>query len=588
MDLPLKLPARSNILTRITVEQVLYGLAVLLAAVIRLSRLANIPLSPAEATQALSVYQFWRPEAVAVVSGSPAYFNLTSLLTQFLGFSDPVMRLVPAFFGIALAVLPWFLRHRLGSIGALVSSYLLVFSPVLSLLSRTVGGESIAVFSGLLLFIAWLRYQESGHARWFITAVIALALGLCSSPIFYSSIVSMLAAWLVIKVVGPPLFTDEEEEPLPMVRPSQELLRRSLLIGGAVFAAAATLFLWNLPGLNGVAKGLGDWLSLFLASSTLNTWLGPVLALGRYETMLIFIAGPGIIWAVWHGRPFPTLLVYWLTSSLLLLLIQRGYMDNLAVLALPGYLIAGRFVNDLTQKKASWYRWPLAGIVILFGLLSYFNLVRYSRVAGSTNSLVVPSYHLFLLVAGLLVVLIAVFFVWNRSESDAWQGIMMGLVAVLLFFTWGTTWNLTQFYANDTRERLITDASDDELPMLVETIREVSRQTKRGEDDLDILMTIDSPSLQWYLRDFNNLVVDAALPRTVNNEALITSMESAPTLETGYVGADLGYHRPNTEQILSLPSALGWWFFHQSAVSVNEERAVFWLRADLAGEAFTK
>ena len=565
----------------------LYGLLVLLAAVIRLSGLDNIPLSPTEATEALSVYEFWQPGATAVVNGSPAYFSLTSLLSQILGFSDGVMRLVPVLFGLALPLLPWFLRHRLGSFGALVTSLLLVLSPIQTLLARTSGGQSIALFSGLLLFIAWLRYQESDNPRWLITAVISLALGLSSAPIFYSIFVSYLIAWLATTIVGPPLFLDEEGETRPMLRPSPDQLRRALIIGGAVFAAVATLFLWNLAGFNGVARSLGDWLGLFLGSSDLNTWLGPIMALGRYEFILLIIAGPAVVWAVWHGRSFPSLLVYWITSALLLVLIQQGYMENLAVLTLPGYLLVGRFINDLTNHQATIYRWALVGATLLFGLLFYFNLVRYSRLAGNANSLTSPMYHILLFVGGLLLILIAFFVVWNISPADAKAGTAIGLLTILLFFSWGTTWNLNQHQANDTRERFITNASDDELPLLATTIREVSRQTKNADNELEILMTIDSPALRWYLRDFDNLVVDAALPRTINSEALITPMESNPSLETGYVGADFGYHRPDTEHILTVPAALQWWFFHQSAVTVSEDRAIFWLRADLAGEAFT-
>jgi hypothetical protein len=81
--------------------------------------------------------------------------------------------------------------------------------------------------------------------------------------------------------------------------------------------------------------------------------------------------------------------------------------------------------------------------------------------------------------------------------------------------------------------------------------------------------------------------VDGALPRTIESEALITPMESIPTLETDYIGADFGYYRPDTENILSITSSLNWWLFHQSHVTISEERAIFWLRADLAGEAFS-
>jgi uncharacterized protein (TIGR03663 family) len=586
LDLSLKDTSQPNILARLTVEQVLYGLLVLLAAVIRLPGLGGIPLSPAEATEALSVYDFWQPGATAVVTGSSAYFSLTSLLTPVLGFSDSVMRLVPVLFGLALPILPWFLRHRLGSIGALVTSLFLVLSPVQSLLSRTSGGQSIALFSGFLLFIAWLRYQESDNPRWLMTAVIALALGLSSAPIFYSLLISFLLAWLVTSTIGPALMTDEEGEPRPMLRPSPEQLRQALIIGGAVFAAVATLFLWNLSGFNGVARNIGDWLTVFLTPTTLNTWLEPIMALGRYEFILLFIGGPAVIWAVWHGRPFPSLLVYWITSALLLILVQRGFLENLAVLTIPGYLLVGRFIGDQIQGKAGIFRWALVGMILVFGMLFYFNLVRFSRLAGNANNLGQPLTQILIISASLLLLLIAFYIVWNVRPSEAKAGTAVGLLIVLLFFTWGTTWNLTQHQANDTRERLIRAASDDDLPLLAATIREVSRQTRNADNNLEILMTIDNPALRWYLRDFENLIVDGALPRTISSEALITPMESIPSLETGYVGTDFGYYRPETEHILSLPAALQWWFFHHSAVTISEERAIFWLRADLAGENF--
>lgn len=69
LELTVKETPQSNILTNLTIEQGLYLLLVLIAAVVRLVGLDNIPLSPAEAGEALSVYQFWQPGATAVVSG---------------------------------------------------------------------------------------------------------------------------------------------------------------------------------------------------------------------------------------------------------------------------------------------------------------------------------------------------------------------------------------------------------------------------------------------------------------------------------------------------------------------------------------
>jgi hypothetical protein len=48
----------------LTLEHLLYGLILTAAAILRLANLGRVPLSPAEATEALAVWQLWRPVGV--------------------------------------------------------------------------------------------------------------------------------------------------------------------------------------------------------------------------------------------------------------------------------------------------------------------------------------------------------------------------------------------------------------------------------------------------------------------------------------------------------------------------------------------
>jgi predicted membrane-bound mannosyltransferase len=192
-----------DFLNRISVEHVVYALVLMAAAIIRLVDLSLVPLSPIEAQEALAVLDFWKPGDVLIEVVSPAYFTLTAFLTQVLGFNDTVMRLVPALFGIGIVVLPWFLRHKSGRLGALVTAILLAVSPVQILAARSTGGDSIAVFCGFLLFISWLRFQESAERRWFLAVAFSMALGLTSSPIFYGFLLTLIVAWLAQLLIGP-------------------------------------------------------------------------------------------------------------------------------------------------------------------------------------------------------------------------------------------------------------------------------------------------------------------------------------------------------------------------------------------------
>jgi hypothetical protein len=366
------------------------------------------------------------------------------------------------------------------------------------------------------------------------------------------------------------------------------------LLAASVFVIASSAFLLYSRGVGDSAKLFADWLAAFSQDLDNQAWTSPFLAFGRYEPVALFIGLIALIWALFKRQLFTSMLVFWLFSAILLVFLQSPNMTNLLVLTIPAFLLVGRFVNEILRPKSGWQKWPTVGIVLLAGAIFYFNLVRFSRLADLTDTLSMNSrdYHAGLVLLALLLAAILIVVIWMSNRAAAKQGVILGLILVLLFYTWGTAWWLTRYGANDTRERLISSATDDELPLLAETVREISWQATNSEKDLQIISTIDSPVLRWYLRDLTDVEVGAALPRTIDSQALITGIEGSPILENDYIGADFGFYRPDTvlnfdptESIFRdrMIKSLRWWLFHQSPVIVNEERLILWLRADLAG-----
>jgi hypothetical protein len=560
----------------LTVEHVAYGLILLTAVVMRLVGLNRLPLSPAEAEEALAVWRFWQPGRLVAAPGSPAYFSLTSLLSQVAGFSDFTMRLLPALSGIGLVALPWLLRDRVGRGGALVTAFLLAISPIHNLAGRAASGQSMAIFAGLLLFACWLRYQESGRSTWLYTMAAAVAFGLTSHAIFYSALLCLILAWVVQAVIGPPPFEDASR----MRRPDLTEARRAVFIGLAVLLASGTLFLWNLGGFGAAARLLADWLALFVTPVDAHTWLSPIMALGRYELVALLMGGAAVMWATWNGRPLPTFLVYWVVAALILLLVQRGYMANLLVLTVPAYLLLGYFVNEMMDGDRIRTVGPVVGLILLGGGVFYFNLVRFARLAAFPES-TTKTYHALLAVIGVVFIVTVLAFVWSWDRQVAQQSAVGGLLLLLVLYMWGTGWWVNQYAANDTRERWVTEAADDDLPYLIRTINQSAEQATNSTRDLKIISTIDSPLLGWYLRNFRNLELGGALPRTAGSQALITRLEDEPSLENDYIGVDYGYLRINTPHELEASRALQWWLFRDSMIPINKERLIFWLRADL-------
>jgi len=161
--------------------------------------------------------------------------------------------------------------------------------------------------------------------------------------------------------------------------------------------------------------------------------------------------------------------------------------------------------------------------------------------------------------------------------------VIISSLIILIIVSWGSTWWLSRSAANDTRERWVSQATADDIRILEEAIRDVSWQVKNSDRELQLTSTIDSPALEWYLRDFDQLKFVSTIPKDLTSDALLTRADLEPILEQSYVGSKFSYLRPDTTHVLDLGQALRWWLFHQSPVSINQEQLIFWVRADLLG-----
>lgn len=546
-----------------------------MTAVLRLVNLGGPPLSPTEAQAALTVWQFWQPGQAEPAIGSPAYFTLTGLLTQVLGFSDWVMRLVPALFGVALVLLPWLLRKQLGEDGMLATAVFLAISPITTAIARTAGGDSIALFAALLLLAAWIRLQTDGNGRWRYALLLALALGLTSAPLFYSALLTLAAAWLLVRLFRL-RFSEEKVE-----WGETAVWRAPALVAGTLFLALTTTILLNLPGFGSAFSLLGDWMGQFGRSAAV-AWNAPLLAIGRYEPGLLLFGLFAIVWAVWRGHPLGSLAVYWLLALLVLLLAQQGVMVNAGLVSVAAALLLGSFAGMIIGERVEPNGWALSGGLLLVWSVIFVNVSRYARV-----SMLQPENLSYIWVAifGLTLGLTAVYFLITWEPRATYQGLLLSLLAFLIFYSWGAAWRLGHLAANDPRETWVTTGATDDLPLMIATLKDLSWQMARSERDLDVLSTVNSPLLGWYLRDFRNLTLSDALPPATTNSVVITPFTAEPALGSDYIGTDFGLWRSGITPGFSQAPVIDtfrWWLFGHTNSQIQEERVIIWLRADLA------
>ncbi len=570
------MPDQAESRSHLSLADGLYALIVFAAAVLRITDLDRIPLSAQEALEAFSAWQFMQTGPNLIDSASPAYLSITSLLMPFLGASDDTARLVPLLFGLGLIVLPWFIRDRLGQIGGLVAAALFAVSPLFAIISRSAGGDAIALFAVLLLLVASLHMRSGGGDRWLYAFAVAVGLGLASSPLFYSGVVTLAVAWSAQRLISP--------EPEPAHWPERSRILQAFILGGAVLAVLSTRFFTYLPGIGGSAQILGDWLTQFGWHAGLQSFLNPFLVLGRYEIVLLPLGIFAIFWAVWRNHPLGTLFTYWLLAGMILLLLQRGVLNNALLLPLAGYLLLGLASNQMLKPKRNRWTWAATGIIIFFGAVTLVNVVRFLRVSLIEQQVA----NLWITLMALAAVILFIYYFWAEHKKSILQGLWLGILFLLLLYQWGTAWKFTHLSANDPRESWVEQATDDEVALLVSSLQELSRKAYNSDGDIPIFSAVDSPVLRWYLREFEQAQFGQTLPPGAQFEVIISPASTIePVLGDDYLGGDFGLLLEESAEAPQSPTpvldALRWSLFHESPRSVVDERIILWVRADLAG-----
>ncbi len=134
----------------------------------------------------------------------PFQFEATAAVFLVLGDSDYTSRLLYAVAGIALVAMPFLLRGRMGRLGALFASAMLVASPAMLYFSRFSRNDILmAVWTLGLVACAW-RYVDEGKHRYLYAAAALLALAFATKETAFI-ITGMFGAFLVARLVLPPL-----------------------------------------------------------------------------------------------------------------------------------------------------------------------------------------------------------------------------------------------------------------------------------------------------------------------------------------------------------------------------------------------
>jgi uncharacterized protein (TIGR03663 family) len=486
-------------------EIVPYLLLAAIALGMRLWDLGSAAITHDESLHAMYswyLYQDWPQgyEHMPMMHGPFQFFG-TAINFFLFGDSDFTARLLPALFGTALVVLPYFLRRQLGRWGSLAVAIFLAFSPALLYFSRYARTDIYIAFLTLLLVICLWRYLEQRKARYLYFSAAALSLSFCTKEVSYLTVaifasflfivsarellarvkrrfdfrdLSAPAEYLILLgTLSLPLFAAAIEL-IPGVDISPGVLWPKVLTVVLLFAISAAIGLrWNwrrwllsalifygiftllytsfFTHIYGFGSGMWNAMDYWIAQQDVarggQPWYYYFLLLSWYEFLPLLLAVIGAIYYTIKGNLFSRFLVYWAVLSLIIYSLFGEKMPWLSLhMALPMILLGGMFIGRLFQK-VDW------------------RPVRAGALRAAT-----------------------------------------ALILILLFSFTVHVALQASYEQDDTPPQMLVYAGiSADMPRIMDQIEELAKERGEGKE---LAITVDSPLTWpwiWYLRDYENV-----------------------------------------------------------------------------------
>jgi hypothetical protein len=217
-------------------------------------------------------------------------------------------------------------------------------------------------------------------------------------------------------------------------------------------------------------------------------------------------------------------------------------------------------------------------ITFTFMVFVWLDLVS---ISSSFNDPVILRSRLFLLLGALLILILSMLLVaalWN--DQVAWCGIIWGGTIAFMLFTVSAGLNAAGLRSPYSAELWQPSAQFVQAELLKKTVIELSTWRRGQTKSLEITATNDlnSPALQWLLRDWHVNQVDA-LSLETTPELVILPQGVELKISSAYRGQNFVLSRKPVWEGLPLDGWLRWIAYRK--IPEQTESVVLWARNDL-------
>ncbi len=554
-------------------ETLLYAAIFGLALGMRLLLLGAFPLREVESGWAYQAWELWQGQRSGI-GYETGYLSLTRAVFALFGSTNVLARLWPALVGSFLVWVPYFFREELGVYPALIAAVGFAVDPGFVISSRSVG-SSLPSLAFLVLTAGWIY---AGNIFWagvcgafFLLSGSGLGAGLIilGVTLFLCHILGICDLQKTVRKIG--LGSKEGQ---PGFSWKQTLLT---VVGVLLFFGSS--FFRHLEGVSAWVEAIPTYFRGWAEPSGVP--VGRLLVTLIVDHPLPIIFGVlGIIQGLRKRNPLSHLLSLWLFISLFVVLVYPGRQTWDLVWALvPLWGLAGLALGRVFRSlKPNSVVWILAILIIILMSLMWLSFLGLAIRGGGQGGTLLPWIMIAAaMVLGLLSVsLVAAEWSWEEGK----HGLVIGLSTTLGLYMLSGTVSGAYLHAGDPRYLWFPDPGNGQLPLIMDTVREVSAYHTGREDSIEILVEDDLPSLKWALRDFLHVRYERFGDLNDRPPVLITGQEvDTSSLSEDYLGQDFVY-RTNPGWSGVLPEDWKKWVAFREG-ELEREYILLWVRKDI-------
>jgi hypothetical protein len=358
-------------------------------------------------------------------------------------------------------------------------------------------------------------------------------------------------------------------------------LRPALVAFLLTCLAAGTLFLRAASGLSATGESLALFIRGFGAESGVSA-LRMLLALPLYQPVAIVFG----LWRIianlaQRNRLDAFLSILWFFSIGLALIPAAREVSALAWSLLPLWALAVRQVARLLDGAFAEYRWTtLAQAGLMFVLLIFIaqNFVALNNDITSLTEQ--PQVRVIAIIgAMILMVLTGVMMGIGWSWSAARVGAVLGIGLGMVLYSIAVMSSAAGFSRGSTAE-LYRAAPPRDAGVLMQTVHDLGLQKNGNRHILQgIVENIDSPALEWSLRDMDSFGVVSALPVGTQPEVVITRSQVTLASAGSYRGQDFTWAQEPAWELLTPREWINWLLYRKIPQTLPD--LILWARGDL-------